>query len=87
MSVLMVGTYLHESMDALIGIPQGSVLESVLFLVYVNYLTQDLVFQFGAFVNDYKIYLHYMSGKQVLREDWHYRGIWIEFLLWQTIAI
>jgi hypothetical protein len=55
------------SRDVLSGVPQGSVLGPVLFLVYVNCLTDGLVSNFGAFADDYKIYMHY-SRREVLEE-------------------
>ena len=74
--------------DVLSEVPQGSVLGPVLFLVYVNYLTQGLVSQFGAFADDYKIYLQYdmgsdagVEGRLTLQRDW------IEFFLWLTHGV
>ena len=56
------------------GVPQGSVLGPVLFLVYVNYLTEGLISNYGAFADDYKIYFHYdrdagEEGKPALQRD------------------
>ena len=41
------------------GVPQGSVLGPVLFLVYINYLTDGLISKHGVFADDYEIYLYY----------------------------
>ena len=46
-------------MSVISGVPQGSVSVPVLFLVYVNYLTDELVSNHGSFADDYKIYFHY----------------------------
>ena len=39
------------------GVPQGSVLGPLLFLVYVNHITQDIQCPYKAFADDYKLYL------------------------------
>jgi hypothetical protein len=54
--------------DVLSGVPQGSVLGPILFLVYVNHLTHRLGSRFGAFADDFKIYLHYQR-QDVLEVD------------------
>ena len=61
------------SKEVLSVVSQGSVLGNVLCLVYVNFLTEGLVSNFGAFADDFKIFLHYnrksfnnVHGVQVL---------------------
>ena len=41
------------------GVPQGSVLGLVLFLVYINHVTSRMVSCYKAFADDYKFYLCY----------------------------
>ena len=41
------------------GVPQGSVLGPILFLIYVNAITEGISSGFKASADDYKIYLHY----------------------------
>ena len=41
------------------GVSQFSVLDSTLFLVYVNYVTGNLSFSYRTFTDDYKLYLRY----------------------------
>ena len=41
------------------GVPQGSVLGPLLFLVYVNHISNGLPCKFKAFADDYKLYLRY----------------------------
>jgi hypothetical protein len=63
-----------EPRDVKSGVPQGSVLGPILFLIYVNFLTDSLVSEFGAFADDFKIYLSFhhhdvVGGMSSLQED------------------
>jgi hypothetical protein len=57
--------YLSEERDVLSGVPQGSVLGPVLFLIYVNHITDGIGASFRAFADDFKIYLSYQRDPQV----------------------
>ena len=47
------------SRDVRSGVPQGSVLGSVLFLVYINHVTDGVGASYKAFADDCKLYLRY----------------------------
>ena len=51
-----VGPEDSEDRDVLSGVPQGSVLGPLLFLIYVNGLTAGMTCKWYAFADDYKIY-------------------------------
>ena len=56
------------------GVPQGSVLGPILFLIYVNHVVSNLSCNFKIFADDVKLYLCYSSsnvssGEQVLQSD------------------
>ena len=52
-----VGGVSSESKRVSYGVPQASLLGPILFLMYVNFLTHKLVSNYGAFADDYKVYL------------------------------
>ena len=41
------------------GVPQGSVIGPLLFLIYVNHISAELTCHYKAFADDYKLYLHF----------------------------
>ena len=58
------------------GVPQGSVLGPVLFLIYVNHITAGISCHFTAFADDYKLYFSFsrredaiLAGVQSLQRD------------------
>ena len=55
----VVGGVSSELCKVSSGAAQGSVLEPVLFLVYVNFLTNGIGSNDEAFAGDYKIYLQH----------------------------
>ena len=57
-----VGKVCSSSRNVLSGVPQGSVLRPILFLVYVNFLTECIKSNFEAFAVDFKIYMCYQCA-------------------------
>jgi hypothetical protein len=53
-----------ESREVVSGVPQGSVLGPVLFLIYVNHITDGVLSSFKAFADDYKLYLRYKRVRE-----------------------
>ena len=56
MSVIVKGCNSKEE-DVLSGVPQGSVLGPVLFLVYINHIASALLCKYKIFADDLKIYM------------------------------
>jgi hypothetical protein len=58
MSVCVSGC-MSSPVDVTSGVPQGSVLGPLLFLIYINHVSSGLLCKFKAFADDYKLYLRY----------------------------
>ena len=54
-----VGSSMSSPVDVTSGVPQGSVLGPLLFLIYINHISSGLSCRFKAFADDYKLYLRY----------------------------
>ena len=63
MSVLIDGVQ-SSLRDVTSGVPQGSVLGPVLFLVYVNFITADVECCWTAFADDFKLCICYPRGEK-----------------------
>ena len=57
MRVVVVESVASDLRDVRSGVPQGSVLGLVLFLVYINHVTDGVGASYTAFADDYKPYL------------------------------
>ena len=47
-----------DSRPVLSGVPQGSVLGPLLFLIYINYIASEITCRYAMFADDLKLYLH-----------------------------
>lgn len=53
-----VSGYPSDSRQVLSGVPQGSVLGPLLFLIYINYIASEITCRYAMFADDLKLYLH-----------------------------
>ena len=72
--LVSVGGFDSESYSVLSGVPQGSVLGPLLFLIYVNNLANSLQCKWYAFADDFKLYISYnknsgLEGVSALQRD------------------
>ena len=54
-----VGGVLSSEREICSGVPQGTVLGPVLFLVFINYVAEDVQCRWKAFADDYKLYMSF----------------------------
>jgi len=60
------------------GVPQGSVLRSVLFLIFINYLDSALTSSVLKFVDDTKLFakVNNKTDKEIIQKDLHQLKEW-----------
>ena len=68
-----------HSVNVSSGVPQGSVIGPLFFLVYINRVTSGLTSKFVLFADDFKLYLALPSDKS--------RGFGASFLLQNDISV
>ena len=64
-------TYISNWKSVLSGVPQGSVLGPILFLIYINYLEDDISGKVLKFADDTKVFrkVTHDTDKQSLQDD------------------
>ena len=72
MMKVKINSSASESVAVSSGVPQGSVLGPLLFLIYINYVVSDVLCYYKIFADDTKLYLGFSRSDITSSNDFHH---------------